>query len=54
MDIIRGKRPLSDFEEFVAEWKRQGGERLLAEANEFRRKRDEVLRKVGVVKKEAQ
>ena len=54
VDIIRGKRPLSDFEEFVAEWKRQGGERLLAEANEFRRKRDEVWRKVGVVKKEAQ
>ena len=48
VDIIRGKRPLSDFDAFVQAWKKQGGERILAEAEEFRKIRDEVYAKVGV------
>ncbi|GIP38110.1 hypothetical protein J31TS4_13900 [Paenibacillus sp. J31TS4] len=35
--IIDGKKPLTEFDRFVAEWKQGGGEQLTREANEWRR-----------------
>ncbi|MEI8339982.1 MAG: hypothetical protein WCH43_00400 [Verrucomicrobiota bacterium] len=48
VDIIRGKRPLDDFAVFVELWKKRGGDRLLEEAEVFRKERQEVYSKVGV------
>ncbi|WP_313897738.1 hypothetical protein [Bacillus litorisediminis] len=33
-DIITGKRPIDDFDQFVEEWKNAGGEQITEYANE--------------------
>ncbi|GIQ62740.1 hypothetical protein PACILC2_13080 [Paenibacillus cisolokensis] len=33
--IINGEKPLDEFDKFVEEWKKNGGEQLTAEANEW-------------------
>ncbi len=47
-EIILGRRPVDDFDEFVAEWRRRGGEQLLAEARQLYEVQKEVYRTVGV------
>jgi putative aldouronate transport system substrate-binding protein len=47
-EIIRGDRPLADFDEFVRQWYRQGGERLTEEANRLDQVRGAIYRQVGV------
>lgn len=47
-DIIRGDRPLDDFERFVDQWKQRGGSAILTEAHEFLRERGEIYRLLGV------
>lgn len=34
IDFITGRKPLSDFDSFVAEWKKMGGDKVLTEAQE--------------------
>ncbi|MFD2331732.1 extracellular solute-binding protein [Cohnella sp. GCM10020058] len=41
IDFITGKRPLDQFDQFVAEWKKMGGEKVMAEAQQ---KYDEVFK----------
>lgn len=45
-ELIRGDRPLSDFEVFVENWHRLGGETMTREANELYRTRQDILRQV--------
>lgn len=47
-EIIRGDKDVDYFETFVRNWKVQGGDILLNEANEMTARRDEIYRKVGV------
>lgn len=47
-EIIEGTRPLDDFDEFVKQWKEQGGDLLLAEAQKLYEFRREIFRKVGI------
>ena len=35
LEIINGSRPLDDFDQFVADWKKSGGDEVTAEANEW-------------------
>lgn len=47
-EIISGKRPISDFDEFVAKWRKQGGDILLAEAQKLWDSRREIFKKLGM------
>jgi putative aldouronate transport system substrate-binding protein len=38
IDIITGNKPLDEFDNFVAQWKKQGGDVLTAEVNEWLKK----------------
>ncbi len=58
-DIIRGKRPVSDFDEFVKQWYEQGGQILLDEARknykqavEFRNELDQLVNASGEARAE--
>jgi putative aldouronate transport system substrate-binding protein len=33
VDLVSGKRPLNDFEQYVADWKKQGGDKITADVN---------------------
>ena len=46
-DIIRGTRPLGDFEEFVRKWNAQGGATLRREANELHHEMKWIFQQVG-------
>ncbi|MDE0963427.1 MAG: hypothetical protein OSB73_09880 [Candidatus Latescibacteria bacterium] len=47
-EIIRGDRPLDDFEPFVATWRQRGGDILVAEANEMLRQMYDIYDEVGI------
>ena len=47
-EIIRGEKDLGEFDAFIEEWRRRGGDRLTAEANELLEARKRVYRIVGV------
>jgi len=47
VDIIRGKRPLEAFEKFVEDWRHQGGERMVREANTLYGEMQWIFRQVG-------
>ena len=38
LEIVTGQKPLSYFDEFVKEWKRQGGEKIRSEVEKEVRK----------------
>ncbi|MDQ0877589.1 hypothetical protein QFZ77_006248 [Paenibacillus sp. V4I3] len=42
IDFITGKRPISEFDAFVAEWKKMGGDQVMKEAQQ---KYDELFKK---------
>lgn len=46
--IIRGDKPIDYFDEFVKQWKSQGGDQLIEEANDLNNKRNQVYQQVGV------
>ncbi len=48
IEIIIGERPLEDFDGFVAEWRRRGGDTLLREANQMFDQLHEIYDRVGV------
>jgi len=47
-EIILGKRPLEDFDEFKARWMNEGGKQMTHEANELLKVKEEIYGKVGV------
>lgn len=47
-EIIRGDRPIGDFEVFVEEWYRLGGRKMTEEANDLYRAKLEIFDRVGV------
>jgi len=49
-EIIRGDRPLDDFDQFVENWNQRGGDQMTREANALFRQRDEIYRRAGVLK----
>jgi len=49
VDMIRGRRPVASFHDFVDTWKSRGGAEMLREANEFIEQRSKVYREVGVL-----
>lgn len=48
-EMIRGDRPLDDFDHFVAEWLDRGGAQMLSEAAELHRISQEIYRRVGAL-----
>ena len=48
LEIIRSDRPLSDFDQFVRQWKAQGGNQMLKEANELLLAKRRIYYTVGV------
>lgn len=48
-EMIRGDRPLSYFDEFVAEWRARGGDILTREANEVYAERRDIYARVGLI-----
>ena len=48
-EIIRGDRPIEDFGTFVIDWKSQGGDILLKEANELRVLQKRIYAEVGIL-----
>ena len=51
-EIIRGEKSLDDFDTFVEEWYRRGGDRLTQEANELLVARNRIFEAVGVPNRE--
>ena len=47
-EIIRGDRPLDDFEQFVEIWRQRGGDILVAEANQMLQEMYGIYDKVGI------
>lgn len=47
-DLIRGIRPMEDFETFVRLWHERGGEALLKEAEDFVVRRNDLYHQLGV------
>lgn len=45
-EIIRGERPVDSFEVFVANWKREGGDIVLKEANELYRAKLAIVERI--------
>jgi hypothetical protein len=53
-EIIRGNRPLDDFDTFVREFDRRGGRILVEQANQLYRQREVIYRIVGASTKEGE
>ncbi|MEI8309696.1 MAG: hypothetical protein WCH98_02965, partial [Verrucomicrobiota bacterium] len=47
LEVVVGKRPVGDFDIFVAEWKRRGGDILTGEANEAYAEMKKIWKRVG-------
>jgi putative aldouronate transport system substrate-binding protein len=47
-EIIRGDRPLADFDRFVQLWRTRGGDDILAEARQFIHERQRIYSLMGV------
>ena len=47
IEIIRGDRPLDDFDGFVRDWRRRGGDVLTREANQVTSQERDIDRRVG-------
>lgn len=47
-EIIRGDQPLSAFDDFVKEWRRRGGDRMLREAQELQQAKVGIYQQLGV------
>ncbi len=50
-EIIRGDKPLDYFDEFVKQWKAQGGDLLTREANKLQQEKLAIYQQVGVPKR---
>jgi putative aldouronate transport system substrate-binding protein len=49
-EMIRGDRPVEDFDQFVTQWLERGGAQMLSEASELHRVSQEIYRKVGALR----
>lgn len=48
--IILGEKSIDDYDDFIAEWKKRGGEQLLKEANEQLQVKNEIFKQLGINK----
>jgi len=51
IEMVVGDRDLEDFDQFVAEWRRRGGDTIVEEANTMYQQMHAIYRRVGVVQK---